>query len=394
MKRVLFITVFVLFGITSLVGVVPAFGAIPQPKARPEVRKAQEEAKQQKAVDNSLEELRRKYPNLNIPASTDVQWVSPTGQGEAADIDAALRNGSVRYSPDRYQEAQEYEDDEHAPTPEELKDAQLAQQWFDVKEDLHLREVDQKALALVKEYAGARNGVPPVQGQNGAVTYTFGDYVPRIVCQPNRITTVALQAGERVTAVHAGDTTRWQISPAKSGSGDGETVHVVIKPLVPDISTNLVIMTDKRAYNLDLISSAKNYIPSARFTYPDDTVSDWQKFIETGQNKRRDEVVLSTGIHNLTPDDLYFGYEILKGKSFSWSPVRVFDDGTKTYIEFPSKYKALEAPVLLFYEGQQQKLVNYRVKDRFYIVDRIMTKKAVLIAGKSRVVIERKKEGK
>jgi hypothetical protein len=38
------------------------------------------------------------------------------------------------------------------------------------------------------------------------------------------------------------------------------------------------------------------------------------------------------------------------------------------------------------------KLVNYRVKDRFYVADRIMTKKAVLMAGNSRVVIERQKE--
>jgi hypothetical protein len=55
----------------------------------------------------------------------------------------------------------------------------------------------------------------------------------------------------------------------------------------------------------------------------------------------------------------------------------------------PEKYQSIEAPMLMFYEGLQQKLVNYRVKDRFYIVDRLMTKKAVLIAGKTKVVIER-----
>jgi type IV secretion system protein VirB9 len=97
-------------------------------------------------------------------------------------------------------------------------------------------------------------------------------------------------------------------------------------------------------------------------------------------------------VYSLSPGDLYFGYEVTKGKELSWRPVRVFDDGVKTYIEMPAKYKALEAPVLMFYEGSQLKLVNYRVKDRFYVADRIMTKKAVLMAGKSRVVIERKKE--
>jgi type IV secretion system protein VirB9 len=70
----------------------------------------------------------------------------------------------------------------------------------------------------------------------------------------------------------------------------------------------------------------------------------------------------------------------------------VFDDGVKTYIEMPRQYQSMEAPVLLFYEGRQQKLVNYRVRDRFYVVDRIMTRRAVLIAGNTRVVIERKNE--
>jgi hypothetical protein len=58
----------------------------------------------------------------------------------------------------------------------------------------------------------------------------------------------------------------------------------------------------------------------------------------------------------------------------------------------PAKYRSLEAPVLMFYEGSQLKLVNYRVKDRFYVADRIMTKRAVLMAGKSRVLIERRRE--
>ena len=129
-----------------------------------------------------------------------------------------------------------------------------------------------------------------------------------------------------------------------------------------------------------------------RFSYPDDTVGAWSAFIAENRKKQQQDVVLSEGNYNLSPDNLYFGYSVVKGKEVPWKPVRVFDDGIKTYIEMPAKYSSLETPVLLFYEGTQQKLVNYRVKDRFYVIDRIMTKKAVLIAGKTRVVIEREKE--
>ena len=346
--------------------------------------------------------LREQYPNLQIPDSSNIQWVTPTGEGEEADIRKAIESGAVLHSPNRHQAARHEDDDEEffeylvqdyqaAQANQEIRDARLAQHWLDVKEDLMLREIDNKALKLVQEFAGAKDAIPPIQGQNGALNYNYGDHIPRIVCRPNRITDIALQPGEKITAVHAGDTARWQVNPAKSGPAEAETIHVIIKPLAPDISTNLLIMTDRRTYNLDLVSSNKEFIPSVRFSYPDDAVRNWNAFIAENRAKNLDELVLSEG-HRLSPDDLFFGYEIVRGKNVSWRPVRVFDDGVKTYIEMPVKYRSMEAPVLLFYEGRQQKLVNYRVKDRFYIVDRIMTKQAVLIAGKTRVVIERKNE--
>jgi type IV secretion system protein VirB9 len=392
------------FALTCVIAVLQsgaAFAAIPEPAPRPAPREQAQE-KQEKDVfdsDKALKKLREQYPNLKIPASSDVQWITPTGEGAEADIQKALENDAVIYSPDPYQVARYEDEDEESGegreeyTAQEIRDAQLAQYWLDVKEDLKLREIDEKALKLVQEFAGAKDAVPPIQGQNGALNYSYGDHIPKIVCRPNRITDVSLQPGEKVTAVHAGDTARWQINPAKSGAGDDETVHVVIKPLVPDISTNLVVMTDRRTYNLDLVSSSREFIPSVRFSYPDDTIRSWNAFIAENRAKRQNELVLSEGA-NLPPDDLYFGYEIVKGKGAPWKPVRVFDDGLKTYIEMPVKYRSMEAPVLLFYEGRQQKLVNYRVKEKFYIVDRIMTKKAVLIAGKTRVVIERKPESR
>jgi type IV secretion system protein VirB9 len=264
---------------------------------------------------------------------------------------------------------------------------------LDIQEDLSLREIDRKALDLVREFATAKHAITPIslQGQNGALSYAYGDHIPRIVCRPNHLTDISLQPGEKVTAVHAGDTARWQIAPAQSGADGQETVHVIIKPLMPDIRTNLLVMTDRRTYNLDLQASENDFIPSVRFSYPDDVLKGWNTFIEENRKHKEAETLL-TDAHTLSPDDLYFGYKITKGKELSWRPARVFDDGVKTYIEMPAKYKSLEAPVLMFYEGSQLKLINYRVKDRFYVADRIMTKKAVLMAGKSRVVIERQKE--
>ena len=55
-----------------------------------------------------------------------------------------------------------------------------------------------------------------------------------------------------------------------------------------------------------------------------------------------------------------------------WKPQRVFDDGAKVYIQFPSGLKQGEAPPLFVIGGDgKPALVNYRVKGTTYIVDRL-----------------------
>lgn len=73
----------------------------------------------------------------------------------------------------------------------------------------------------------------------------------------------------------------------------------------------------------------------------------------------------------LAIEQLNFGYAI-SGDKPAWRPRRAFDDGQKTYIEFPASLATGEAPPL-FVIGTDGKaeLVNYRQRDRFYIVDRI-----------------------
>jgi type IV secretion system protein VirB9 len=74
-------------------------------------------------------------------------------------------------------------------------------------------------------------------------------------------------------------------------------------------------------------------------------------------------------------------------------PKEVFDDGQKTYINFPESIGTTEAPPLFIRNGDSEAdLVNYRVKGHFYIVDRLFDH-AELRVGKDPqtiVVISRK----
>jgi len=95
----------------------------------------------------------------------------------------------------------------------------------------------------------------------------------------------------------------------------------------------------------------------------------------------------------LTAERLNFKYKIKPDDDYSWTPVRVFDDGRKTYIQMGTEMKHTEAPVL-FVEGKEGlNLVNYRVKGDYYIVDRLF-KAAELRCGKDeKVVIKKDKPG-
>jgi type IV secretion system protein VirB9 len=280
-------------------------------------------------------------------------------------------------------------------TQREYEEEQRARQWANVFEDLALREIDNKALELVREFGEAKGAVPPITGVAGSVVITYSSYTPKIVCRPMYVTDVILQSGESVTGVHPGDPVRWTFVPSVSGAGETAQTHVLIKPLAADISTNVIINTDRRTYQLDLVSSAKDFMPSISFAYPDDSLKAWDSFLDEQRKKRENSLTLASG-YSVDPADLYLDYEVRGSESLRWKPVRVWDDGVKTYIQFKpgSTKKSVEAPVLVVYEHKKEVLVNYRVSEDMYIVDRVFDKAALIVGTGShqdRVVITRLK---
>jgi type IV secretion system protein VirB9 len=280
-------------------------------------------------------------------------------------------------------------------TEREYEEEQRARQWADIVEDLRLRKIDERALELVREFGEAKNAVPPITGVAGSVVIAWSSYTPKIVCRPMYVTDVILQPGENVTGVHPGDPVRWTFVPSSSGAGEGAQTHVLIKPLAPDISTNLIINTDRRTYQLDLMSSAADFMPSVSFSYPSDSLRAWDAFIAEKKKERENNVTLASG-YSINPEDLHLDYEVRGSDKLRWKPQRVWDDGVKTYIQFKkgSTRKSVEAPVLVVYEHKKEILVNYRTAPDMYIVDRVFDKGALIVgtgAHQDRVVITRLK---
>lgn len=200
----------------------------------------------------------------------------------------------------------------------------------------------------------------------------------QVYTSPGEITDIELQPGEKLAGsgpVAAGDTVRWIIGNTDSGTGTSERVHILVKPTMPDLQTNLVIDTDKRTYLIELHSTPKTYMASVSWQYPED-----QLFALQQQNAEADAA--SPVAAGIDISALNFRYAIT-GDDPPWRPLRAFDDGSKVYIEFPTGIAQGDMPPL-FVVGPSggSELVNYRVQDNYDIVDRLFAAAELRLGGK------------
>jgi len=250
---------------------------------------------------------------------------------------------------------------------------------FKPKTDVQLTVTAQEAVQMSEKWMDEHN--QPAVGRDGRVLYSYGAGLPTVVCAPLRVCMIELQSGEKLVGEpHIGDSVRWNLSPAMYGTGASATPVIVLKPQGPGLDTNLLITTDRRAYYLRLLSKPDDYVARVGFAYPDDDDNErkWQQQLA----EQKDQQARSARIAELAPnavESMFFNYR-LKGDD-SILPVRVFDDGRKTYIQISQTAKNREAPVLVVIgpDGKQE-MVNYRVKDDMYIVD-LLFDKAELILG-------------
>ena len=251
----------------------------------------------------------------------------------------------------------------------------LADQFFS-DDNLILTPQERAAIAI----AGSAPSMNPAAGVNGAIKFLYGGQVS-IVCAVLQVCDVALEPGEQVNTVNLGDTARWTIEPAITGSGPGEVQHLIIKPMDVGLETSLVVTTTRRTYHFRLRSHRTQYMPLVSFTYPQDAMDKWAA-IKSREVQHRSDNTISTGEYL---GDLSFDYDV--SGAAAWKPVRVFNDGRKTIIQMPRSMEQTEAPTLLVvrrdggvFRDAETVMVNYRVQGDRYIVDTVFNK-AILIAG-------------
>jgi P-type conjugative transfer protein TrbG len=247
--------------------------------------------------------------------------------------------------------------------------------------------------ALARAYR--RTGAAPSIERPTESLFPFGHLRPVLRCAPLRACAVELETGEVVLATSLGDAERWLLQAAASGPG-ARTPLLVVKPVACDLSTNLVISTDRRIYEIALDSPpCRNadsgdagynphlqYTGVARFYYPDDLVRRWAAQEDLA---RADADRQTQGRTPLAPSarlaHLNFDYSWDRSRRWPWVPAQIFDDGEHTYIALPPAAHLAEMPLLFAVtQGGQLALLNYHLDGQTLVADRVLDH-AVLVVG-------------
>lgn len=183
----------------------------------------------------------------------------------------------------------------------------------------------------------------------------------QVYAAPGQITSIALEPGEALTGagpIAAGDTARWIIGDTESGSGVGRRVLVLVKPSRADITTNLVITTDRRTYMIELRSGEKPYMPAVSWAYPVPAGGGQQALPAT-------PVIPAVAQRN-------YRYGLTGSSNPPWKPIAVYDDGRRVYVEFPRGIVQGEMPpIFVIGPNGETEIVNSRIYQHILIVDRL-----------------------
>lgn len=184
-------------------------------------------------------------------------------------------------------------------------------------------------------------------------------------------TSIDLSPSEEVITVSMGDTTAWQIVP----SGN----KIFLKPIEPNATTNMTLITNKRTYFFQLHAEEAsdiedpNLVFNLRFLYPDEENTD----NTIGLNKKNEHEIDLTH-----PEKYNFQYSISGPDDIA--PVKIFDDGAFTYVQF--RDQNAEIPSFFAVDDKlRESMLNYRLSEankNLVIIEHVFAKMSFRLGKK------------
>jgi type IV secretion system protein VirB9 len=282
----------------------------------------------------------------------------------------------------------------------EIKERQIREEdgntnIIHVREPVFIPQTDEKKPPLTAEQVVRQSLNEALVTPNNFIGGTqFYDYDEHkqfpVVCKVLSLSVIQLEDGEVPIGMPSlSDTLRWEITGDVWRTQDGKNVQLImLKPMEVGLKTNMIIVTNRRIYQILLSSTRDSYMPMIKFRYPFGS-----QFITartmTDTEKQNSELKDEEGLY------LSYNYRIIAGWAIiglfkpEWTPLDAWDDGHKTYIRLPRMVLQKEYPTIF---EKRNYIVNYRLDDDLIIIDKLITEITLRLDNKRVRVI--KKRGK
>ena len=271
-------------------------------------------------------------------------------------------------------------------------------------------------LSMVK--SGNTAGVETPASYNGQVKwYEYNEAYPvEVYCQPFRQTDVYLEPGEiLMDQPKISDPDAWTLDSVLSLDNGLKVQHLLIKPkgYGKDYVASMNIYTDRRIYHITLRAFIDTYMLAVRFRYgnqfktdsnprpfqavrspkttlslnTDDIISSMKPIDEAGNSG-----LLKNNNGSISEVPTYadsFDYEMTSPNIYiPWKPIRVYDNGKFTYINFGPDLTYHDMPNVFMNTNEVVNFFPLNEK-RTIIIPRLITK-LTLKAGNIWITIKKK----
>lgn len=237
----------------------------------------------------------------------------------------------------------------------------------------------------IKQHVKDKTVLPEYEDDHLKAWYYKEENVYQLHCQTYHSTIIQLEPGEEMMEVpYISEPDVWRISRG-IGTKDGKpTQFIIIKPDYINQRSTLIIITNRRVYQLEILSFKDHYMPYAKWIYSDrmTDLDSWKDF----QAKKQEKEVSEFSGQNM--EYLSFDYTVKRPRSKPpvWTPVLVYDDGAKTYIVLDRKSLHMEIPAV--FEGKKE-IINKEIRKNVIVLPKLI-EKVTLRLGKSKVTVEKK----
>lgn len=272
-------------------------------------------------------------------------------------------------------------------------------------DDRDLKTLSKLDLLDAKQVAGTAY-------KAGLVTFAYGSGIPTVVCALLELTDLAFEKGESILSVQLGDSVRWNIESAISGSANDSVEHLIVKPLEAGLKTSMLITTDRRTYHIRLKSTEADFMPAVVFSYPNslklpskkhygddsylqytsnyDSNEDHNDYSETNSSLKNYSSVQNVSSEGNSRPALNVAAtynDSTQRRNYNYSvdgdskiiPQNVYDDGKRTFIVMNNPINSNYLPVLqeissesfLFFGEDKTNTINFTYFDNTFVVDGI-----------------------